>query len=602
LYGVDYTKPKRPRKSTAKKLRMTKTEKSVTKLLMKSKLKDNESPANQTLDDILSSREKVTKIEFSKAAEKVLADDQKPIKLEMFSKRSKQMHIVSMDTIVAIIYCSLNINKSSIQLCDLVRFIQEGNMSYFHFKQFLPESFVATVKDFGRFIVPNTNLPTYESMRGSISSFIQTIPGLQQSLQAPDIFQLCQRFVKELGLPSSVCDQIELIMRKYPVKMNESILVKNYEGCAMGYILLVLKLYFGLDDVYEVEMSRRARLVNQKIDEWQWDVPKLFDFMGWLEFVEYRNLVLTKFSYPFAQRSDTFEDEKYLVYVDFLNTMQAHLPGEFDEDPFVGNLQQTNLTALRKINEILEKLQNKYRSEGQAITFSPSLTPNCDFHEFLLQNRAANFPFDFQLLSKDFTDQDLNGYLHSEQFASLFLEKKHTLLRTRIRMNEDVTLDIKNKQTGTKFRLFFDIDQEEYSKNVQAKNEEMKKAQIEMQVESKKELLENFETAGSSYIFKKFLDFADTYQEDSDSDREIFAKLRREILFPNPCFKLWRVDTSSKIDKKETIGKLPKNFQRLLWICGSIINQNVETFYQFLTVLERAIIITKKCKKNEIFM
>ena len=44
---------------------------------------------------------------------------------------------------------------------------------------------------------------------------------------------------------------------------DKSSMIPNYEGRAMGYIIVVLKILFGLDDVTEKEMSRVVEKINR---------------------------------------------------------------------------------------------------------------------------------------------------------------------------------------------------------------------------------------------------------------------------------------------------------------------------------------------------
>lgn len=46
-------------------------------------------------------------------------------------------------------------------------------------------------------------------------------------------------------------------------KLNKSSFIPNYEGRAMAYIIVTLKILYGLDDITEKEISRVVEKINR---------------------------------------------------------------------------------------------------------------------------------------------------------------------------------------------------------------------------------------------------------------------------------------------------------------------------------------------------
>lgn len=172
---------------------------------------------------------------------------------------------------------------------------------------------------------------------------------------------------------------------------NKSNIIPNYEGRAMSIILFTLKLLFGLDGVTEWEMSKYAQSLN-KLNVGL----KMFDVIRWMEYIGYRNLLISEHHFPSLYMESTeIDSDTFLSYID----SQGIRPNE--------NIKLT--TEMKGYKELLTKIVGSQGSSHSQAKFMPSLTPYLEYFERL---NSSN-------LNQNFHDDSLDFLLRPNKYLSL---------------------------------------------------------------------------------------------------------------------------------------------------------------------------------------
>lgn len=115
---------------------------------------------------------------------------------------------LSITKLYGILYLALLICKSDIYISDLLRYIQEGHLSYDDYKHLFPEE-MAMDEKYQKLFEINRKLFTNSSLRVLVAKIAQLI-GVKY-IPCPDIEKLCLRYVTELQLPGKVSSRNLLV-------------------------------------------------------------------------------------------------------------------------------------------------------------------------------------------------------------------------------------------------------------------------------------------------------------------------------------------------------------------------------------------------------
>ncbi|CAO1420883.1 unnamed protein product [Diamesa hyperborea] len=448
-----FNKKERPKKTTkrkkkkviqsedtekSRKKRMKKSEKNIAREILiesESNMSSNNMSilGNMSIDSIISFREQEEMdIEFTKDSYKVFKRifKDKAFEKEMMESldarqkiafhkltAAERTKIVTGSTLLSIIWCASNICGSKIQISDLVRFVREGNISYFTYTHFLPEDYVRYTDKFSHTTFHSNSMIRFEYFRYQLTAFIKYIPDLITSIKVPNLSEISKRYLTELHLPPGLNDYIDKLITFFPPEMHFKLstsVIPNYEGRAMAYIIFVLKLIFGLDDKREKEMSDAARKLNVKLE--QKNLDKLFVFDDWKEFIEYRKRILSHFYFPLLFHHDSIEEKPYLHFVDLLDTLQPKIISEEEPTSKAKNVRsKAKEQAEMNCREILKKLirQHNMNESSQlptdnirAMAFKTSMTPMKDYFEHVLSSYSDKMDF-----NKDITNVDHTAFI-----------------------------------------------------------------------------------------------------------------------------------------------------------------------------------------------
>ncbi|XP_026323022.1 uncharacterized protein LOC113232490 isoform X2 [Hyposmocoma kahamanoa] len=332
-------------------------------------------------------------------------EDIRPKKKQKIEKFKHDINVVTKGVLLAILYVALNLDQSEIQLSHLCRFIREGRLSIMDCKKFVPKEINISSTTHWKSFIKCTKEYTPNLIRATAMTLFKRLD-LGKPL-VPDIRKIVHNFIKELCLPNDFeglvfsliegipCNFAEIKMKGKKATL-ETVRIPDYETVIMSYIVVALKMCFGLDDLYEIELSEAIDKVNQekdyqkshKLGRYSNETDRLFSFREWCNFLQFRKSMLCKFYLPMAQQHNL----------------------EVDDHIFMEHLPERPKRKVDLSDEITLDILNKIPLEdsGSVIPFSefpPTLTPLSSYIEIILDYYQD--PELKLLLSEDFTQYSL---------------------------------------------------------------------------------------------------------------------------------------------------------------------------------------------------
>lgn len=334
--------------------------------------------------------------------------------LRHFDRQIYSLNIIKLYIVLAI---ALNQVEDDIQLTDLIRFIDEEHLTSRYMLSYLPENVAVHGKtlvkqmEFGN----QKDKCSYKFLRAHITHMSRFIN--LNGFQKPDLEALTKRYVLELDLPPLIASYVSSLMDILPPAFDTKYgqhCYPRYEARVMAYIIYVLKLLFGLDDVKERVISQSAILINkhllQQTDEQAQPVEPLFVYTEWMQFVELRKVLVANYSESFAQRFRIATENGRKVD-DFLNKERKQKEDEY-------NYNEMLVTpAMQRIREniclIFETLlKNKFGVSSNDTTtkdhieFQPSLTPAHSYYKRILLHASQAQEGEMSVQIPDFMKVD----------------------------------------------------------------------------------------------------------------------------------------------------------------------------------------------------
>ncbi|XP_047351708.1 TATA box-binding protein-associated factor RNA polymerase I subunit B [Vespa velutina] len=322
-------------------------------------------------------------------------------------------YIITAMKLWAIVYLGLRIHKEPIQLSDMLRYAREGHMSYYRLDHLVPSEVKLSQNDVN-FLTQNTEI-THKGMRRIAASMAKFI-GIKK-MSCPNLFPLISRYCQELALPRGVLLYAERFIALSPPTMIfdfKRSYIPNYEARAMAFIIVVLKVLFGLDGITENIISKTAEHINNVARKRDVLDTKLFSFCEWQRYIECRKNILVNNHFPTKLKYNPSIPLKNNMYFKFLEFIKSKKDGEAPEITNYKHLFPRDLSDAMK--RCFEKLnQDNITSEDMTI-FTPSLTP---FHSYLQQlydNASNEFP---DILKTDFYVTKVGYMTHVKDFKQL---------------------------------------------------------------------------------------------------------------------------------------------------------------------------------------
>lgn len=354
----------------------------------------------------------VERLKYSNHAKKEFKRMKKLSKKLPISERSKYQqkhvttkyrtspHVITPMKLWAILYLALRIHKQDIHLADMLRYGREGHLSYYRLDHLLPAEMTITDSDVK--LLTQNNEITHKGMRKTSAEIAKFL--FVSEIRCPNLVTLIKRYCKELNLPEKISTYVESLVVLSAPRMifnNQEPLIPNYEGRAMAFIVVVLKVLLGMDGITEYETSRIAEKINSKAEAENYLRSKLFSFREWQRYIECRRNILTRKHFPtkFKNDSDGFGNTE--LYVRFIKSALSRR-GDKPEIRNYKNAIPRQLT--NAMEQCISMLGESYLSSDNVEIFSPSLTPQYSYLMQLLENPMYDLP---DILRNDFSKATL---------------------------------------------------------------------------------------------------------------------------------------------------------------------------------------------------
>ncbi|KAJ2941586.1 hypothetical protein O0L34_g14641 [Tuta absoluta] len=313
--------------------------------------------------------------------------------------------MVTKSLLISILYVALNLDNSEIQLSHLCRFIQEGRISFAKCQKYVPSEIdLKSIPHWKLFIFsgsPHERDTLY--IRQLAMCLIKVLDLGKMVL--PDVRKMVDRYVKELCLPEEFkglvlsllhqvpCDYLDV---EYKFARKNLTRIPDFEGVIMSYVLVALKMSFGLDDSYEFSLSdavdkindKENRIKSYKLGPYSNFTDRLFSFREWSNFLQFRKTMLCKYYLPMAQQHNL----------------------DVDDHVFVEHLEKRQKRKILLSDEVTMDILNKIIPTEEASVipkseFAATLNPMANYTEVILH--YIQDPDVKLLISEDFSQYSL---------------------------------------------------------------------------------------------------------------------------------------------------------------------------------------------------
>lgn len=375
--------------------------------------------------------------------------------------RLKEDDSIGRPFVFALLWLALNQTGDDVQLGDIIRFTKESHIKYNDVSSFFPLN-VKIAHSVNSFRRSSDEFQSHSGLRMKALHLAKTI-GVRE-LRMPDLAKLCRRYVEELCLPPVIADFADKLIAFYPPKMkaqfnnNPSKAVPNYEGRAMAYILFILKLFFGLDNDREFQISGAAENINRKLTEIDEQQKHLFVWTEWVQFIEMRNVIVSQCHCPTAMHIDPHSEKRSDLYVDFLKKATE---GSVSTD----NYRKHQIENIRIIFEQVLKLHEAKDIENKpSISFPATLMPFSTYMTYIEANQSLksiiHIP-DYMATRHD--NRDFLSYLKPKSIRTYFRHQNINLHIENLPCNPNVEFSdvsyVNKKRTAINVQFQFDVDE-----------------------------------------------------------------------------------------------------------------------------------------------
>ncbi|XP_063238073.1 TATA box-binding protein-associated factor RNA polymerase I subunit B isoform X2 [Bacillus rossius redtenbacheri] len=363
--------------------------------------------------------------------------------------RQRDPSYITRSRLLCILYLGLRLVDSNIFLGDVMRWISEGALSYHEVSQFFPACTNLKAVDgllFGAF--PRTVVhATVRKMSAELAKLLRV-----NAFPAPHVLSLAARYVEELQLPSDVLDCVRKMYAMHPPNMEfdaASSEVPNYEGRAMAFIIVVLKLLFGLDGKTEHVNSETAAEFNKYLSS---EEGKLFVWDDWQGYVECRKAFVSLFHFPTKDAVCRDGHEGIELYIEELKQLREKAEGG-NRNIFVKK-ERMNPSITSVLERTFQKLAALEPNNFSGIKFKPSLMPNTSYLEEISEVYTTKvfleFPFP-ELLKQDFKATELKFLLDpywlvkTARMKGMKIRLRHNSAQNKVKKVNVERLQVTNK-------------------------------------------------------------------------------------------------------------------------------------------------------------
>ena len=399
---------------------------------------------------------------------------------------------------------------------------------------------------------------------------------------------------------------------------------RHYESRAMGYIIFILKLIFGLNDHTETLMSESAKVVNDLIHQKQLESKKLFVWDEWTQYIEMRRTIIAE-CYNKSNSSITSSaynsTKKYTEY----------LAKKYED------CETTTLPdRLQNLKAIFDKMNlNEEADFFNLPPFEPTLTPNKSYIKAIIEHKRQNEKFSIVIPEEMYENHQmrhLSPFLRPKILANTFAAENISLnVKLVDNVMDNINFVLQKRGSRDKYfknvvTLIEDCKEEEWIEEMAEKNRKAKQKNIAKEFKLRQEIHEAVLTRDEEVKAAKELEKKLKQTEEPDEKLTMFTMtpeklkprkiIERNILddiceaaprqllnsvklgddapqidffihnFDYWVYKMAFDDNHNFKDRFEAFIKLPKNFQFLLDECARILEAEPYQIYTELNIIE----------------
>ncbi|CAH1783598.1 unnamed protein product, partial [Owenia fusiformis] len=195
----------------------------------------------------------------------------------------KSAERVTMNTTLALCFLGTQYASCLVTPSDIIRWCHDGSLLYLNAAQCFPEDMKLQnydVRTFSKNVIPSGETLCRVVGRLAVYLGLDNFPPF-------DFHSLVSSYIIHLGLPGELHSLVWNMIRSHPPRTQyrptkEQHCFPSYDILAMAYIVVQLKLLFGLNDVTESLLSELAEKVNQRLKGEQ----RLFVWRNWFSYIK----------------------------------------------------------------------------------------------------------------------------------------------------------------------------------------------------------------------------------------------------------------------------------------------------------------------------
>lgn len=339
---------------------------------------------------------------------------------------------------LGLIYIALQYTNNEVMPHDLVRFIKQGKLPYVLAYTLLPENMKFCQHDYKIFCtadVPTGSKIQAEAEKLAAFMGVEVFPEI-------DVKRVIHRYLLELGLPGRLHAIIANLLRKrkptVSLRHREKRRVEkdkcynvDIASLAMSYVVIVLKLVFGLDDVTEWNQSRYGEILASYID---FD-PPLFIWSHWVSFAEKERMITRGRCFP-----KDVKDTRLMQDVDTALTEFDRLTGNAEEYRSNSLAYSKFRCQIRKemthcLNRVYENVINSKDDDINSLP-DPFADDSQDEREEVVNNTEKSIPKNHTYFQRS----TIEHILRPEKFMESFGEENYEISNNEM-TSSDVIYD-----------------------------------------------------------------------------------------------------------------------------------------------------------------
>lgn len=403
----------------------------------------------------------------------------------------KDKEVLGRSFVYALLWLALNQVEDSLQISDLIRYAKESHIKLNNISSFLPPN-IDSKQAVNHFRKSSNDSLTHAALRTKAYSIARIIN--VRHIKKPDLASLCARYVKDLCLPTAMGNLIENLLEFYPPDMNMknsgslTRAVPNFEGRAMAYVIFILKLFFGLDDKREFEISKSVQVINDKLSENDSKHNALFVWSEWVEYIKMRNVILSQCHYPTAMQIDPNAKMHTDMYVDFLKRVN-------EDSQCEEKYRKHEMENIRFLFDQIVQLHNQQDVSQQrkpSCHFSPSHTPFYSYMQHINSDRTIKSQIYVpEFMNVDHDARDFMAFLKPNKLQKLFRTYDWKLRIKELSFNTDThfsDISFANKKETVNVQFEFDVTRQQWIDSMLKRDERRQKHQLEDEIKDNEEI------------------------------------------------------------------------------------------------------------------